>query len=134
MMSASVDGYVTKQPITREGEYGRYVDLDLRVATAGKEVHYVSSRFYGRKIGPIMQYINNGDYITMSGCVTSIKEKTRESGKYCQIYLKDACYTLPPKASTEARFKAALPDRNSGESEDLLDDFGFDSDNDGEPF
>jgi len=133
-MSASVDGYVTKQPITREGEYGRYVDLDLRVATAGKEVHYVSSRFYGRKIGPIMQYINNGDYITMSGCVTSIKEKTRESGKYCQIYLKDACYTLPPKASTEARFKVALPDRNSDQSEDLLDDFGFDSDNDGEPF
>lgn len=133
-MSASVDGYVTKQPITREGEYGRYVDLDLRVATAGKEVHYVSSRFYGRKIGPIMQYINNGDYITMSGCVTSIKEKTRESGKYCQIYLKDACYTLPPKASTEARFKVALPDRNADESEDLLDDFGFDSDNDGEPF
>ena len=134
MMSASVDGYVTKQPITREGEYGRYVDLDLRVATAGKEVHYVSSRFYGRKIGPIMQYINNGDYITMSGCVTSIKEKIRESGKYCQIYLKDACYTLPPKASTEARFKAALPAPNSDESEDLLDDFGFDSDNDGEPF
>lgn len=130
MISASFDGYVTKQPITKEGDYGRYVDIDLRVATAGKEVHYVSSRFYGRKIGPIMEYINNGDYITMSGCVTSIKEKTRETGKYCQIYLKDACYTLPPKASTEARFRPSLP---STGSDDLLDDFGFDSDNDGSP-
>lgn len=126
MISASFDGYVTKQPITKDGEYGRYVDLDLRVATAGKEVHYVSSRFYGRKIGPIMEWINNGDYITMSGCVTSIKERTRETGKYCQIYLKDACYTLPPKVSTEGRFRPKLP---SADSEDLLDNLDFDGDN-----
>lgn len=130
MISASFDGYVTKQPITKDGDYGRYVDIDLRVATAGKEVHYVSSRFYGRKIGPIMEYINNGDYITMSGCVTSIKERTRETGKYCQIYLKDACYTLPPKVSSEPRFRPTLP---STDSDGLLDDFGLDSDNDGSP-
>jgi hypothetical protein len=93
MMSASVDGYVTDQPVVKDGKYGRYTELTLRVATAGKEVHYATSRFYGRKIGPIEEYINNGDYITMSGCVTSIKEKIKSDGggKYCQIYLKDAC-------------------------------------------
>ena len=132
MISASFDGYVTKQPIVKEGEYGRYVDVDLRVATAGKEVHYVSSRFYGRKINPILEFINNGDYITMSGCVTSIKERKREgvAGKYCQIYLKDACYTLPPKLGGEARFRPTLPQASP---EEAFDDLGL-SEYNGEPF
>ena len=77
MISASFDGYVTEQPVLKEGKYGRQTELTLRVATAGKEVHYVSSKFYGRKIGPVEEYINNGDYITMFGCVTSIKEKVK---------------------------------------------------------
>jgi hypothetical protein len=132
MMSASLDGYVTEQPTLREGKYGRYIELTLRVATAGKEVHYATSRFYGRKIGPIEEYINNGDYITMFGCVTSIKEKIKSDGggKYCQIYLKDACYSLPPKMSGEARFRPSLP---SAVLEERLDisDFG---DDDGDPF
>lgn len=111
MISASFDGYVTKQPIVVDGENGRYVDITLRVATAGQEVHYVSSRFYGRKIAPVEKFINNGDYITMSGCVTSISERRKKEsgGKYCQIYLKDACYTLPPKLAGEAQFRPALP-------------------------
>jgi hypothetical protein len=127
MMSASVDGYVTDQPVVKDGQYGRYTEITLRVATAGKEVHYATSRFYGRKIGPIEEYINNGDYITMFGCVTSIKEKVKANGggKYCQIYLKDACYTLPPKTTGEARFRPDLP---SSVLEEKLDipDFGED--------
>lgn len=128
MISASFDGYVTEQPLTKDGKYGRYVDVTLRVATAGKEVHYVTSRFYGRKIKPIEDFINNGDYITMSGCVTSISEKQKEGrpGKYCQIYVKDACYTLPPKMSGEARFRPTLP---SAYSETGLDIAGFEGDN-----
>lgn len=127
MISASFDGYVTDQPAIKEGNYGRYTEITLRVATAGKEVHYVTSRFYGRKIKPIQEFINNGDYITMSGCVTSISErvKTNGGGKYCQIYLKDACYTLPPKVATGARFRPALP---SDGSEDGLDNSGFEGD------
>lgn len=132
MMSASVDGYVTDQPVVKDGKYGRYIEITLRVATAGKEVHYATSRFYGRKIGPIEEYINNGDYITMSGCVTSIKEKIKSDGggKYCQIYLKDACYSLPPKIAGEARFRPSL---QSSVLEERLDipDFG---DDDGDIF
>ena len=123
MISASFDGYVTKQPVSEEGKYGRYMDITLRVATAGREVHYVTSRFYGRKIGPIEEYINNGDYITMFGCVTSIKgmERTSGGGKYCQIYLKDACYTLPPKMTGEARFRPSLGSATSGGGLDVPD-------------
>lgn len=128
MISASFDGYVTDQPVVKDGKYGRYTEITLRVATAGKEVHYASSRFYGRKIGPIEEYINNGDYITMSGCVTSIKEKQKSDGggKYCQIYLKDACYTLPPKMTGEARFRPSLP---PAALEERLDIPGFEDDN-----
>jgi hypothetical protein len=132
MISASFDGYVTKQPVVEDGSYGRYVEVTLRVATAGKEVHYVSSKFFGRKIGPVEDYINNGDYITMFGCVTSIKEKQKSDGggKYCQIYLKDACYTLPPKVTGEARFRPSLPSTVPGERLDISD-FG---DDDGDTF
>jgi hypothetical protein len=128
MISASFDGYVFNDPIVGDGQYGRFIDLTLRVATAGKEVHFVTSRFYGRKISPIQEYIKNGDYITMSGCVTSIKERLKKdgTGKYCQIYVKDACYTLPPKASTERRFKAKLSSDEEGEG---LDSFGLWGDN-----
>ena len=128
MMSASVDGYVTDQPVVKDGKYGRYTEITLRVATAGKEVHYATSRFYGRKIGPIEEYINNGDYITMSGCVTSIKEKIKSDGggKYCQIYLKDACYSLPPKMAGEARFRPSLPSTGLEERLDIPD-FGDDN-------
>lgn len=128
MMSASVDGYVTDQPVVKDGKYGRYTEITLRVATAGKEVHYATSRFYGRKIGPVEEYINNGDYITMSGCVTSIKEKIKSDGggKYCQIYLKDACYSLPPKMASEARFRPSLPSTVLEERLDIPD-FGDDN-------
>lgn len=128
MMSASFDGYVTDQPVVKDGNYGRYTEITLRVATAGKEVHYATSRFYGRKIGPIAEYINNGDYITMFGCVTSIKEKIKSDGggKYCQIYLKDACYSLPPKMAGEARFRPSLPSTVLEERLDISD-FGDDN-------
>lgn len=111
MISASFDGWVTSQPTVKEGNYGKFIDITLRVSTAGREVHFVTSRFFGRKIGPIVEYINNGDYITMSGCVTSIKEKTykEKGGKYSQIYIKDACYSLPPKIGGEGRFRPDLP-------------------------
>lgn len=132
MISASFDGYVTDQPTIKENNYGRYMEITLRVATAGKEVHYVTSKFYGRKIRPIEEFINNGDYITMSGCVTSIFERVRSNGggKYCQIYLKDACYTLPPKVTTEQRFRPTLPSVNSDEGLDIP---GFEDD-DGDLF
>lgn len=134
MISASFDGYVTEQPMLKDGQYGRYVDVSIRVATAGKEVHYVTSRFYGRKVNPVLEFINNGDYITMSGCVTSIKERIKEgtvAGKYCQIYIKDACYTLPPKLGGESRFKANLPAAASPNQ--VFDDLGL-SEYNGEPF
>lgn len=124
MISASFDGYVSGQPSIVDGNYGKFTQVTLRVATAGKEVHYVTARFYGRKIGPIMEYINDSDYITMSGCVTSISEKIKENGggKYCQIYLKDACYTLPPKSLSDARLRS---DRPPSQPERGLDNFGL---------
>lgn len=129
MMSASADGYVTEQPVIKESDkYGKFIQLTIRVATAGKEVHYISSRFYGRKIRPIEEYINNGDYITMSGCVTSMREKEKEDGRgrYCQIWLKDACYSLPPKMAADPHFRPSLSSDSQG---DGLDNFGFEGEN-----
>lgn len=124
MISAHFDGYVTKQPITQDGQYGRYIEITLRVATSAKEVHYVTSRFYGKKIRPIEEFVKNGDYMTMTGCVSSVKEKPRrESGKYCQFYLQDAYYTLPPKGSVESRLTPSLPSGSSGTSLDYEDFF-----------
>lgn len=132
MISASFDGWVTSQPVAKENDYGRFIDITIRVSTAGREVHYVTARFYGRKIGPVVEYIGNGDYITMSGCVTSVRERAFKdrTGKYCQFYLKDACYSLPPKIGSEPRFRPNLP---SGPSPEGLDIETFASQNE-DPF
>lgn len=97
-ITAVFDGYVAKDPIFSQGEYGKYAEVSLRVGLAGREVHYVTARFYGKRIPVVTEYIHNGDYMTMSGSINSIQHRTREGGiRYCQIYLKDAFFTIPPK-------------------------------------
>jgi|LakMenEpi03Aug12_release.lakeMendotaPanAssembly.Ray.scaffolds.fasta_scaffold14032_3 hypothetical protein len=132
MITVCADGYVTKEPKLEEGDYGKFIELTIRVATPGREVHYISGRFYGRKIRPVEEFIHGGDYITMSGAITNMYPREKEGGeKYIQIYLKDCFYTLPPKIVGEAAFRRSLPaSQESSPSE--LDDFGLEEDNEPE--
>lgn len=129
MISVSADGYVTKEPVVEDGDYGKYVELTIRVATSGREVHYITGRFYGRKIKPIEDYIHNGDYITMSGAITNMYPKQKQEsggGRYVQIYLKDCYYTLPPKIVGEASLRRSLADQESTPELDSFDLDGYD--------
>lgn len=112
MITVTVDGYVSKEPEFGENDYGRYAEITLRAGTANREVHYVTARFYGRKIRPIREFVNNGDYMTMTGCANSMMEKRSEgrAGKYIQVYLRDAYFTLPPKMPGAGGFSASLAD------------------------
>lgn len=115
MITQSVDGYVCNQPRETEGQYGRFVELSLRVATTKRQVVYVSARFYGKKIRPLLDYVQNGDYMTISGSVESIFMKEMENGgTYTQIYIKDAFFSLPPKVVGEARFRLSPNDEIKG--------------------
>lgn len=128
MITIVADGYVTKEPKVEDGDYGRHIELTIRVSTAGREVHYVTGRFYGRKIRPIEDFIHGGDYITMTGAVTNIYAKQKQEsggGKYMQIYIKDCFYTLPPKIVGEASFRRSLSDSQSSPG---LDDWDFQGD------
>lgn len=122
MISITADGYVMKEPVLEDGDYGKYIELTIRVATAGREVHYVTGRFYGRKIKPIQDFIQNGDYITISGSITNMYPKQKQEsggGRYVQIYLKDCYYTLPPKIVGQASFRRSI---NGQDSTPQLDD------------
>lgn len=127
MISVTVDGYVSKNPEYGESSYGRYAELTLRVGTASREVHYVTARFYGRKIRPIQEFVNNGDYMTMTGCANSLTERKSEgrAGTYVQIYLRDAYYTLPPKMPGAGSFTSvSASDREAAASSAALVDSG----------
>jgi hypothetical protein len=129
MISVTADGYVVKEPAVEDGDYGRYIELTIRVATTGREVHYVTGRFYGRKIKPIEDFIHNGDYITMSGAITNMYPKEKQEsggGRYVQLYLKDCYYTLPPKIVGQASFRRSLTDRDSAPQLDDSDTEEYD--------
>lgn len=109
-ISANFDGYVVEDPQEKEGEYGKYADIILKVTLGGREVHYVYGRFYGRKIKLILDFVHGGEYMTMTGSVSRITPKVRKDGiKCCCIYLRDAFFTLPPKMAAAAAFNVDLP-------------------------
>lgn len=115
MISQTIDGYVCNQPKEQEGQYGRFVELSLKTGTTKRQLVYVSARFYGKKIRPILDFVQNGDYMTISGSVESIFMKEREAGgSYVQVYLKDAFFSLPPKVVGEARFRFSPDEQVKG--------------------
>lgn len=120
MLSISCDGYVRNHPKKEQTSVGQYIELSIRVAILGDKVAYVTSRFYAKKIWPVERFIKNGDYITMSGMVTGVRERKTKDGKdtYTEIYLKDACYTLPPYSGDGGSYRPSLP---SGGQEGALD-------------
>jgi hypothetical protein len=123
-IAASFDGYVVEHPEEKSGEYGRYVDIILKVSLGGREVHYVQGRFYGRKITVALDYIRANDYMTMSGSVSRIMPRVRKDGvKCCHIYLRDAFFTLPPKLGAAPSFNADLSKAYS--LEEPIDKDGF---------
>lgn len=109
-ITAAFDGYVSKDPEFGEGEYGRYAEVTLRVGLPGREVHYVTGRFYGKRIPLVREFIFNGSYMTMSGGINSIHHrKTKDGNPYCQIFIRDCFFTLPPKMSVPQGFSPKLP-------------------------
>lgn len=109
-ITAVFDGYVAKDLVFSQSEYGKFVEITLRVSVVGREVHYVTGRFYGKKISVARDYIHNGDYMTMSGSINSIQHRTLESGaRYCQLYIKDGSFTIPPKMPSTPSFNPNLP-------------------------
>ena len=109
-ITAVFDGYVAKNPIFSQNEYGKYAEITLRVSVVGREVHYATCRFYGKKISAIRDWVNNGDYMTMSGSVNSIQHRQLESGvKYCQLYIKDGFFTIPPKVGASPTLSPTPP-------------------------
>lgn len=109
-IAANFDGYVVEDPEEKNGQYGRYSDLILKVTLGGREVHYAQGRFYGRKITLLLDYVHANDYMTMSGSISRIMPRVRKDGvKCCHIYLRDAFFTLPPKLGYTPAFKPELP-------------------------
>lgn len=124
-ITAVFDGYVASNPKLEDGDYGRYIEVTLKVSIVGKEVHYVTARFYGKKIKPVQDYVRNGDYMTMSGCVSSIRQSAKQDGtKYCQIYLKDSFFTTPPKIASTPSFNPRLPSGYTVDEDEEFDDNG----------
>lgn len=123
-ITAAFDGYVCKNPSFEEGEYGQYAEVTLRVGIPGREVHYVTGRFYGKRIRLVREFIFNGCYMTMSGGINSIRHrKTKDGNPYCQIFIRDCFFTLPPKLSTPQNFNPQLPTAYR------VDDMGLEDDN-----
>jgi hypothetical protein len=109
-ISAVFDGYVVENPEEKDGEYGRYTDIILKVNLGGREIHYAQGRFYGRKITLILDFVRANEYMTMTGSVSRIMPRVRKDGvKCCHIYLRDAFLTLPPKLGFSPAFKPELP-------------------------
>jgi single-stranded DNA-binding protein len=97
----TVTGYVSGDPVAKEGDYGRYTEISLRWKTSnGKQTHYANAKVYGKKIDVVCNYIHDGDQVTISGAVSAIMSKQRKDGTdYCQIYMDCAEFSIPAKPS-----------------------------------
>lgn len=129
MFTITVTGYVMAHPRIDDGEKGKNVYFTLKCKVGITDV-LVTSRFYGRRMTPILEYVNATDQITVSGRVTAILQKSRknrEHMKYIQIYLAGYDYSLPPKpVDTFKEVPTTLPlpmiDKNSFAQKSDLED------------
>lgn len=99
MFTITATGYVIAEPKIDKGDKGENVFFTIKHKVGITDV-LITSRFYGRRIIPIMEYIHASNQITVSGKVTAILEKPRkgrENMKYIHIYLAGYDYSLPPK-------------------------------------
>jgi single-stranded DNA-binding protein len=113
----TITGYVTGDPAIQDGDYGRFVELSVRWKTGnGKQTHWAAAKIYGKKIEVAMKYIRDGDQITISGTVNSIKNKTKKDAtEYCQFYMDCAEFSIPPSERKDvgAPSPASAPVRTS---------------------
>lgn len=123
----SVTGFVTGEPQTKDGDYGRYTEISIRFKTAnGKQTHFASGRIFGKKIAVVENYIHDGDQITLHGVISSCIPRQRKDDKsdYVQFYLDIAHFSLPAKPSTDsmskpARYKSSKPAQAQEEEEEI---------------
>lgn len=121
----SVTGYVTGEPREEEGNYGRYCTINLRfkLASAKSLVHYATARVYGSRIQPVLDWIHDGDQITIHGPIKKVEQKSRKSDgtTYLQFYMDASYYSFPAKKVEPEmmnRPMIGLPNTMPGESED----------------
>lgn len=115
----TITGYVSGDPVAKEGDYGRYTEISLRWKTSnGKQTHFANAKVYGKKIDVVCNYIHDGDQVTISGAIGSVVSKQRKDGTdYCQFYMDCAEFSLPAKPS--AGGNASAP---SGRQSNNLDE------------
>ena len=110
-------GYVTGDPEIQDGDYGRFIELNVRWKTGnGRQTHWATAKVYGKKIEVATKYIRDGDQVTISGVINSIKNKTKKDGtEYCQFYMDCAEFSIPPSEQKDvgAPSPASAPVRTS---------------------
>jgi single-stranded DNA-binding protein len=113
----TITGYVTGDPAIQDGDYGRFIELNVRWKTGnGKQTHWAAAKIYGKKIEVAMKYIRDGDQVTISGVINSIKNKTKKDGtEYSQFYMDCAEFSIPPSERRDvgAPSPASAPVRTS---------------------
>lgn len=66
MFSATAQGYLTQDPKIVDGEYGRYMDVQLRAKLyGGKDAIFLSGRVFGKKIEVCEKYFFKGGAVTL---------------------------------------------------------------------
>jgi single-stranded DNA-binding protein len=98
----TVTGYVTGDPTPKDGDYGKYAEINVRWKTSnGKQTNYATAKVYGRKIDTVMNYIHDGDQVTISGPIQSIMQREKkDKTTYFQFYMDCAEFSLPAKPTT----------------------------------
>jgi hypothetical protein len=117
MLSLTATGYVSGKPKVESGDYGDSLTVGIRCkGDGGKNVFYVNAKFYGKRMGVIEKYINDGDQVTLTGTVSLMTEKTKKDGtKYAQVYMTGAGFSIPPNPALK---DAAAPLRPLPASDD----------------
>lgn len=107
----TVTGYVTGDPAPKDGDYGRYAEINVRWKTGnGKQTNYATAKVYGKKIDTVCSYIHDGDQVTISGPIQSIVQKERKDKTiYFQFYMDCSEFSIPPKPATGGNAAAPAP-------------------------
>jgi len=127
MFTVTATGYVYSDPKVEEGERGKAVCVTIKTKVGQGSV-FITARFYGKKMGPILDYIHGRDQVTIAGKVTAIMPKTSAEGlKYMQVYLAGFDFSLPVMSAQQIReeptsLKLDRIDRNSFAAKSDLSD------------
>jgi hypothetical protein len=120
MLSLTATGYVSGKPKIENSDYGDSISIGIRCkGEGGKNVFYVNAKFYGKKMGVIEKYINDGDQVTVAGMVSMATEKTKRDGtKYAQVYMTGSSFSIPPNPALKDAAAPLRPLPPSDEEDD----------------